>query len=103
MNNRSGVRKNHGPKRHLFHEYNDTERLTLARADLLSKYCDKDAWLMSCLARGAKWSEEQIDKKWTEFTHLQFGKTPLRVVQNAWFANIGNSNKSQTKNTKTLD
>jgi len=54
------LRKNHGPKRRLFHDYgNKIIRIELAKAGLLSKYNDYESWMLACQARGKR---KDIDK-----------------------------------------
>jgi hypothetical protein len=49
----SGLRKNHGPKRHLFHELKPMVHV-IAQSGLLSKYYAYESWALACQARGIK-------------------------------------------------
>ena len=49
----SGLRKNHGPKRHMFKEFKPMVR-AFADAGLLSKYDNFESWQLACAARGCK-------------------------------------------------
>ena len=94
---RGTLRKNHGPKRRMFH-YGESkcERVMLGRMGLFTKYNNKDAWLAACVARGAHWDVRTTDEKYAEFCALKPipmqqeipGKN-LREMQDAWFASLG--------------
>lgn len=49
----SGLRKNHGPKRHLFKEYKPMVHI-IAKDGLLTKYYAFESWALACQARGIK-------------------------------------------------
>ena len=49
----SGPHKNHGPKKHLFHELKPIVK-QIADAGLLSKYHCYESWTLACSARGIK-------------------------------------------------
>ena len=102
---RGTMRKNHGPKRRMFH-YDEPKcvRIELGRAGLFSKYSNKSAWLQACVARGAHWDVKTTNEKYSEFCALKEKQpnqnTPgmkLREVQDAWFANIKVSKKKIVK------
>ena len=95
--NRSSMRKNHGPKRRMFH-YGEPKcvRIELGRLGLHTKYTDKSAWLQACVARGARWDVKTTNEKYLEFCSLKpISKTQdhpgkgLREMQDAWFASLG--------------
>ena len=49
----SGLRKSHGPKRHMFKDLKPLVHL-IAKTGLLSKYYDFESWVLACQARGIK-------------------------------------------------
>ena len=49
----SGLRKKHGPKRHLFKDYKPMVK-AMADAGLLSKYVNFESWQLAMAARGCK-------------------------------------------------
>ena len=49
----SGLRKKHGPKKHMFKEYKPMVR-AFAQAGLLSKYHNFESWQLAMAARGSK-------------------------------------------------
>lgn len=49
----SGLRKNHGPKKYLFHELKPMVHI-IAQSGLLSKYYAYESWVTACQARGVK-------------------------------------------------
>lgn len=50
----SGPKKNHGPKKKMFHCWTSTMRMHLAKAGLLSKYNNYEAWQQAVQARGKR-------------------------------------------------
>ena len=50
----SGPRKSHGPKKKMFHCWSSTMRMHLAKAGLLSKYNNFEAWQQACQAKGKR-------------------------------------------------
>ena len=50
---KSGLRKNHGPKRHLFHDLKPMVHV-IAKDGLLTKYHAYESWALACQARGVK-------------------------------------------------
>ena len=102
---RGTIRKNHGPKRRMFH-YGESKclRIELGRAGLFSKYSDKTAWLQACVARGAHWDVKTTNEKYADFCALKpIPKTQndpgknIREMQDAWFANIKAGKKKIVK------
>jgi hypothetical protein len=61
------LRKNHGPKRKLFHEWTSTMRLHFAKAGVLDKYSNYDSFVLSCGARGIRSDTADL---WEEFIRL---------------------------------
>lgn len=50
----SGLRKKHGQKKKMFHCWSSTMRMHLAKAGLLSKYNNFEAWQQACQAKGKR-------------------------------------------------
>lgn len=61
------LRKNHGPKRKLFHDWDSTTRLAFGKAGLLTKYHNYQSFALSLNARGIK---KDVDKYWRSFCLL---------------------------------
>lgn len=61
------VRKNHGPKRHMFHDYSSTIRLAYGRAGILNKYYNFESFALALNARGIR---ENLKERWTAFCLL---------------------------------
>lgn len=72
---KSKLRKRHGPKKHMFHTdaygYSKCERLMMANAGVLNKYCDYESFKMACEARGTK---SGIRDLWENFRLLKTKK-----------------------------
>jgi hypothetical protein len=64
------LRKNHGPKRHLFKEYKPMVR-AMANAGLLTKYNNYESFVLSCGARGVRNNTAAL---WEEFQYLPYDK-----------------------------
>lgn len=60
------LRKNHGPKKHLFKEFKPMVHL-FAQDGLLTKYNNFESFSLSCAARGVK---NDVAEMWTEFRAL---------------------------------
>ncbi len=75
----SGLRKNHGPKRHLHKDYKPMVHV-IAKAGLLSKYSDKESFILACTARGVK---HNYDALWSQFALLK-----TKAEKDAWFKNL---------------
>jgi len=78
---RQKLRKNHGPKRFLFHGWNKVYRHEFARAGVINKYSDIESFGLACSARGVKYGVKEM---WEEFSILP------RVQQDAYLADIQN-------------
>ena len=65
------MRKNHGPKRHMFHGWNKAIRTEFGRLGILDKFHNKESFALSLNARGIK---SDIDKYWIEFCSLSAAK-----------------------------
>ena len=75
----SKLRKRHvGPKKKLFHCWDSTMRLHLAKAGLLCKYTNKESWEQSCNAKGIR---AEGDSLWKEFVALDLNSKKV------WFKN----------------
>ena len=61
------LRKNHGPKRKMFHCWSSTMRLHFANAGILDKYSNYESFVLSCGARGVR---SDIESLWEEFYKL---------------------------------
>jgi len=72
------LRKNHGPKRHMFKDYKPMVK-AFADAGLLTKYNDYESFALSCAARGVKTGVREM---WSEFCILP------RDKQDEYLANI---------------
>ena len=70
-------RKNHGPKKKMWHCWDSTTRLHLAKAGLLTKYYNRESFDQACAARGIK---SNLDALWAEFT--------AAADKKAWFKNL---------------
>ena len=76
----SKQRKNHGPKRNLFHGYNSTMRMHMADAGLLDKYHHFDSFALAAMSRGVRANLQEL---WLEFYRL-----PTRKEQNDFLTNL---------------
>lgn len=65
------LRKNHGPKRHLWHAYGKVGRINMGQAGMLTKYHDKESFALSLASRGIK---SDINELWSEFVLLKTNK-----------------------------
>ena len=74
----SGLRKNHGPKRHM-HAWCGAMKQDFAKSGLLSKYYDFESWSQACQARGSK---HVTYEDFQEFRKLKFED------QKAYFKNF---------------
>ena len=82
------LRKNHGPKRKLFHDYDSTTRFHFGGTGVLSKYSNYESFALSCAARGAK---SGVQDMWNEFKVLD------RKAQDEYLANIKENSIGATK------
>lgn len=73
-----GPHKKHGQKKKLFHCWDSTMRLHLAKAGLLCKYTNKESWEQSCNAKGIR---AEGDSLWKEFVALDLNSKKV------WFKN----------------
>ena len=64
------LRKRHGPKRKLFHEYTSTARLAMARGGVLSKYNDFESFCLALAARGIREKVTDMKFRWKKFCEL---------------------------------
>lgn len=65
-----GVRKNHGPKKHLFKEYKPMIK-AMADAGLLTKYNNYDSFVIACQARGKRNPTIEDFKAFSVMTRLE--------------------------------
>ena len=63
----SGMRKSHGPKRNLFHNYPKGMRNQMARAGMLNKYTDYESFVLAIMARGIKTDYQRL---WSQYFAL---------------------------------
>lgn len=85
------LRKNHGPKRKLFHDWSKVARADLAQAGLLTKYYNYESFVLSCGARGIKTGTAEM---WAEFSIL------TRAQQDDYLRHIKENSIKVTKKTK---
>lgn len=89
-------RKNHGPKRKMFHCWSSTMRLAIAKAGLLTKYRNKDSFILACQARGLKHgTADEWDSRFELFTRLK-----TKEEQNNWLTNCKNYIDPSKENKK---
>ena len=62
------LRKHHGPKRHLWHDYDKVGRIDFGRIGLLTKYYDKESFTLAAYARGVK---NDVNELWNEYKLLK--------------------------------
>ena len=62
------LRKNHGPKRRLWHDYGKVGRINMGQMGMLTKYHDKESFALSLAARGVK---SDINELWNEYCILK--------------------------------
>ena len=70
------LRKNHGPKKKMFHCWTSTMRLHFARCGVLTKYYNYESFQASCSARGIR---SDVADLYEEFIRL-----PDRKAQDAY-------------------
>ena len=75
-------RKNHGPKRKMFHEWDSTTRMHLAQAGLLSKYHNFESFSLALTAKGIK---KYISDIWADYIKVTGGNP---VAQKDYFKHI---------------
>ncbi len=85
------LRKNHGPKRHMFKDYKPMIK-AFADAGILDKYHDFESFQLSCAARGIK---ADLTEMWNEFRYLP------RDKQKEYFKNIQEMAVAATKRAET--
>jgi len=76
----SGLRKKHGPKRKMFHCWSSTMRMHLAKAGLLSKYNNFEAWQQACQAKGKR---DATQANFNEFVKLD------KEAKDKYFEDLG--------------
>ena len=62
----SGLRKKHGPKRHMFKDYKPMVH-SIAKTGILSKYYDKESFELALSARGIR---QNVNAYWAEFIKI---------------------------------
>ena len=72
-------RKNHGPKKKMWHCWSSTMRKHFADAGLLTKYYNRESFEQALSAKGIR---QNIDALWNEFTKLPDAE------KKAWFKNL---------------
>ena len=73
------LRKNHGPKRKMFHDYDSTMRLHFASAGVLDKYHNFESFAQYCAAKGVK---KYVKELWDDFRF----STVCRSTSGEWVA-----------------
>lgn len=79
------LRKNHGPKRKMFHCWTSTMRLAFAKCGVLTKYYNFESFQASCTARGVR---SDVADLYEEFIRL-----PDRKAQDEYLKNISENAK----------
>jgi len=74
-----GPHKKHGPKKKMFHCWDSTTRLHLAKAGLLRKYNNKESFEQCITAKGVR---NNTDDLWNEFIKLN------EIDKKTWFKQI---------------
>jgi hypothetical protein len=75
----SGLRKNHGPKRHLFKDYKPMVHV-FGKSGILTKYSNRESFNLSCQARGIKNPTKEM---WDKFCIL-----PIVKAKDEFLANL---------------
>ncbi|MBP5470499.1 MAG: hypothetical protein J6Z11_14785 [Candidatus Riflebacteria bacterium] len=76
-----GPHKKHGPKKKMFHCWSSTMRWHFAKAGLLSKYNNFEAWQQACQAKGKR---DATKANFDEFIKLD------KEAKDKYFENLGN-------------
>lgn len=74
----SGLRKNHGPKRHLFKDYKPMVHV-FGKVGVLNKYSNQESFNLSCQARGVKNPTKEM---WSQFSALKTIKEKDQFLKN---------------------
>lgn len=74
------LRKNHGPKRHLWHGFDKVGRIDMGSCGLLNKYYDKESFALACSSRGVRVCVSEL---WDEYKLL-----PTQKDKDEYLANI---------------
>jgi len=96
------LRKMHGPKRKMFHDYDSTARLQLAGVGLLDKYHNFESFAQFCAAKGVK---KNVDALWNQFNSLTMRKTAsgewisVRKLQEKFFQEISDKSAALEEST----
>ena len=72
------LRKKHGPKKKMFHCWDSTMRLHLAKAGLLKKYSNKEAFEQSLNARGVRSDSSEL---WRDFNNQEDKRAWLKQLK----------------------
>ena len=90
------LRKNHGPKRYLWHGLDKVGRIDMGACGCLTKYWDKESFALACNARGVKIC---VNELWDEYKLL-----PTCAAKDVYLAEIKDNLKRilDEKNKKSL-
>ena len=77
----AGPKKKHGPKKKMFHCWSSTMRMHFAKAGLLNKYSNYEAWQQACQAKGKRTTTHN---DFNEFVKLS------QEEKEKFFENLGN-------------
>ena len=76
----AGPKKMHGPKKKMFHCWSSTMRMHLAKAGLLTKYNNFEAWQQACQAKGKR---DATKANFNEFVKLD------KEAKDKYFEDLG--------------
>jgi len=79
------LRKNHGPKKKMFHCWTSTMRLAFAKCGVLTKYYNYESFQASCSARGIRSDTADL--------YEEFIRLPDRKAQDAYLENLAENAK----------
>lgn len=74
------LRKQHGPKKKMFHCWTSTMRLAFAKSGVLTKYYNLESFEASCAARGVRGDAAEL--------YEEFIRLPDRKTQDAYLKNL---------------
>lgn len=78
--------KSHGPKRHMFHDYNKALRIAFGQAGMLNKYHNRESFDLACTARGVR---NCLNLLWNEYILL-----PTKKEKDLYLATIAEHEKN---------
>ena len=72
-------RKNHGPKRHLFHSYSKALRYHMSYGGIFNKYNNFESFSLAVMSRGIKMG---LDRLWDSYCQLRTTAEKDKFLQN---------------------